>query len=372
MASSKNIATKALANEEQVVGRTRGRLGRDEEIEGGSAADLIEGERGDDSIEAGNGADTVDGGGTGGGDGTTELPVNPIIPEEDLPDFPGGPEIPEDILEDLQDIIDGQPVDPDFGVEPVPPEVIDEIEDLVEDLPVDPDFGVEPIPPEVIDDLNDFIDQIPVDPDFGVDPDDGQIDNNPIDPDPEDGNGLRVVDVVREPLKSEFEEDVRGSNKPDTVIGNASVDRLTGQDKSDLLRGKKGKDYLYGDNGPDTLIGGKGNDVLQGGNGKDELIGKKGKDILYGGYKRDVLTGNQGRDVFILSPGKDVITDFKLGEDDIGVVYALDLTLKQKGDDLLIKGNDNVRTLLQGVDKNDFLADQGDPSLLPIVEVNVL
>ena len=62
MASSKNIATKALANEEQVVGRTRGRLGRDEEIEGGSAADLIEGERGDDSIEAGNGADTVDGG----------------------------------------------------------------------------------------------------------------------------------------------------------------------------------------------------------------------------------------------------------------------------------------------------------------------
>ena len=50
MASSKNIATKALANEEQVVGRTRGRLGRDEEIEGGSAADLIEGERGDDNV----------------------------------------------------------------------------------------------------------------------------------------------------------------------------------------------------------------------------------------------------------------------------------------------------------------------------------
>ena len=37
-------------------------LRRDEELDGTTAADLIEGEQGNDSIEAGAGADTVDGG----------------------------------------------------------------------------------------------------------------------------------------------------------------------------------------------------------------------------------------------------------------------------------------------------------------------
>ncbi len=54
------------------------------------------------------------------------------------------------------------------------------------------------------------------------------------------------------------------------------------------------------------------------------------------------------------------------------MVYALNLSLKQKGDDLLIRRDDNVRTLLEGINKEDFLSDQGDPSLLPIVEVDVL
>ena len=84
------------------------------------------------------------------------------------------------------------------------------------------------------------------------------------------------------------------------------------------------------------------------------------------------MTRNKVPGVFILSSGKDVITDFKVGEDDIGVAFALGLTLKQKRDDLLIKGNDNEHTLLQGVDKNDFLADQDDPCLLRIVELNLL
>ena len=76
--------------------------------------------------------------------------------------------------------------------------------------------------------------------------------------------------------------------------------------------------------------------------------------------------------MFVLSPGSDVVTDFKIGKDDIGLVYALSLNLKQKGDDLLIKGDDNVRTLLEGINKDDFLADQGDLSKLPIIEVNVI
>ena len=86
------------------------------------------------------------------------------------------------------------------------------------------------------------------------------------------------------------------------------------------------------------------------------------------------MTGGKGKDVFVLSSDKDIITDFELGKDDIGLVYSLDLKFKQKGDDLLIKGNDGVNTLLLGIDKKDFLKDlENDaPELLPAVEVNVL
>jgi len=158
---------------------------------------------------------------------------------------------------------------------------------------------------------------------------------------PDDNNELRVVDVEQKPKQSAFEAIKRGSQKPDTVIGNDGMDKLRGQEKNDLIKGQKGDDYLYGENGADSLIGGKGADVLQGGNGKDELKGGGARDILYGGNKADVLTGNGGKDIFVLSKGQDVITDFNVKKDSIGIVYALDLKLKQKGDDLLIKGNDN-------------------------------
>ena len=193
------------------------------------------------------------------------------------------------------------------------------------------------------------------------------IDDEVIEP-----SELRSFEVTQKPNKSSFDDIKRGSQKPDKFIGSSSIDKLTGKDKADILKGKGGDDYLYGDNHSDTLRGGKGKDVLQGGAAKDDLAGGRNSDVLYGGPAADVLTGNGGRDIFVLSSGKDVITDFKLGKDDIGLVYALNLNFKQKGSDLLIKGDDNVRTLLEGINKDDFLADQGDLAKLPIVEVNVI
>ena len=150
---------------------------------------------------------------------------------------------------------------------------------------------------------------------------------------------------------------------------------MKGQGKADLLKGLNGNDYLYGDNGKDLLIGGKNADVLQGGKGNDELKGGNGKDILYGDNGDDQLTGGTKRDVFVLSRGNDVITDFKVGTDDIGLVYALDLKLKQKGENLVMRTSDKiVNTTLLNVKKDDFLKnlDTDDYMLLPFVEVNVL
>ena len=185
-------------------------------------------------------------------------------------------------------------------------------------------------------------------------------------------NELRVVDVDPYPKKSTFKENIKGSQNNDKVVGGKGIDKLRGFEKNDLLKGKQGADHLYGQQGKDTLIGGNGNDVLQGGNGNDDLEGGSGSDVLYGGHNGDTLTGNNGKDTFILSRGADVITDFNIKKDAIGLVYALNLKFKQKGDDLLIKGDDNVKTLLLDVEKKKFLANQDNFEIVPAVEVNLI
>ena len=64
------------------------------------------------------------------------------------------------------------------------------------------------------------------------------------------------------------------------------------------------------------------------------------------------------------------------GTDSIGLVYALDLKLKQKGDNLLIKtSDDEVHTKLLNVTRDEFLGDFSEANSylqLPLVEVNVL
>ena len=98
--------------------------------------------------------------------------------------------------------------------------------------------------------------------------------------------------------------------------------------------------------------------------------------MIYGGNNDDEISGNGGKDIFVLSRGKDIITDFKVGTDALGLVYALDLKLRQKGDNLLIKTSDNVvHTKLLNVTRDEFLGDFSENNnylQLPFVEVNVL
>ena len=110
--------------------------------------------------------------------------------------------------------------------------------------------------------------------------------------------------------------------------------------------------------------------MLNGGTGNDTIQGGGNSDVIYGANGQDVLTGNGGKDVFVLSPGRDTITDFNIKKDVIGLVYPLDLKIKQKGKDLQIKGNDNVNTLILNIDRDDFLANYPDNlQIVPAVDV---
>ena len=188
------------------------------------------------------------------------------------------------------------------------------------------------------------------------DAEDGTVDGQPINP-PENSadptNQLREIFVNPSPNESLFAMVRRNANN---TKGANQNDKLFGSSRHNNINGRGGDDYLYGMNGNDTLIGERGDDVLQGGLGNDILKGGIGNDVLYGGSGNDNLNGNKGEDVFILSKGRDIITDFNINEDAIGLIYALDLTFKQIGNDLQINGDDGVNTLLRNVDKDDFLA----------------
>ena len=184
---------------------------------------------------------------------------------------------------------------------------------------------------------------------------------------------LRTITVTEDPEASAFKQNIKGTNKAEKINGGNKDDRLIGKSGDDDIKGGKGSDYIFGDNDNDKLYGKDGDDVLQGGAGRDALKGGDGDDILYGGGGRDKITGGKGEDIFVLSSGKDIIRDFDLKLDSIGLIYALDLTFIRQDNDLLIKGNDGVSTLLKGIQKDDFLAQYPDNlQSVPAVEVDLI
>src|SRR5207245_3051022 len=57
-------------------------------------------------------------------------------------------------------------------------------------------------------------------------------------------------------------EDVIGSFRSDTIIGDGNANFLSGRDGNDTISGGDGSDTISGDSGNDSLIGGAGSDQL--------------------------------------------------------------------------------------------------------------
>ena len=140
-----------------------------------------------------------------------------------------------------------------------------------------------------------------------------------------------------------------------TTLGGAGNDNLTGfADSTNRIFGLAGDDYLQGGaladmldggSGNDHLVGLWGNDSLIGGEGNDTLDGDLGADTLDGGQGEDSLFGGQGGDTYIVGIGTGVdrivendptpnVTDVVLFQS----MASTDLTgLLRKGDDLVFQ-----------------------------------
>ncbi|MDX2213845.1 MAG: right-handed parallel beta-helix repeat-containing protein [Oculatellaceae cyanobacterium bins.114] len=141
------------------------------------------------------------------------------------------------------------------------------------------------------------------------------------------------------------------SGKIQIIRGTRNRDRLTGTLLADWIDGSRSNDQIVGDQGNDRLLGGQGNDFL---------VGQNGDDILIGGLGNDRLIGGAGKDIFGLKRGEglDVITDFKIGQDHLGLPSSRSfrgLKFVQSGRNTLVQSGDESLALLIGVRANQLL-----------------
>ena len=173
--------------------------------------------------------------------------------------------------------------------------------------------------------------------------------------------GLNISDDASNSL-------LKGSERPDTIIGNRGSDTLNGGDGNDslmggshddVLRGDAGDDDLSGGANDDILSGGTGNDTLDGGSGNDQLIGGAGDDLLNGGTDDDTLSGDNGNDTLNGSSGHDLLNGDG-GDDSMTGGDGHDTLFGGDGDDTMTGGANNDlmaggagRDLILGGDGND-------------------
>jgi uncharacterized protein (TIGR03118 family) len=148
------------------------------------------------------------------------------------------------------------------------------------------------------------------------------------------------------------------ANAVSFIIGDsAPFNTILDEAKKDYIQGTAGKDAIYGLDGFNSLYGGGDRDVIVGGKDGDLIFGGAGDDLILGGKGQDVLFGESGTDTFAFrkGDGTDIISDFKVGEDKIGVIKGEiqinDISFEQFGTLTAVKLRSNGETLayLQGV-----------------------
>ncbi len=142
------------------------------------------------------------------------------------------------------------------------------------------------------------------------------------------GEAARDSDgVFQDPDVSSIHMGTSGDDVID-LSASATAVYVTGGEGNDTITAGASSDTLIGGEGRDTLIGNAGDDLLMGGEGNDNLDGGEGDDWLIGGEGDDTLTGGTGSDTFVFSPGhgNNTITDFRVDEDEINLMFYKDIT----------------------------------------------
>jgi hypothetical protein len=143
-------------------------------------------------------------------------------------------------------------------------------------------------------------------------------------------NILDVSGVTREAFTTVTDIVMSGFGATDTLVGGPLPVRMFGNDGDDVLTGGAGPDLLSGGPGRDTVRGGPGDDRVVGDEDADVLVGDDGDDVLEGGVGDDLLGATS-------AVAGAAVPEIGRDRDDAG-----------PGDDTVVAGATNVRTVVGG------------------------
>jgi hypothetical protein len=172
------------------------------------------------------------------------------------------------------------------------------------------------------------------------------------------------------------EEDIKGTDGEDFLIGTVGGEAIAGLSGNDNLLGKGGNDTLIAGQGDDTvesnggealLIGNEGNDNLsafvstEAANGNSTLLGGQGEDSITSGSKDDLLFGGSEADELVSYGGNDTLSGGE-GDDIFDSGNDNDELVGENGNDTITGGDGN--DLIDGGNGNDLFYDtQGSDRL---------
>lgn len=153
-------------------------------------------------------------------------------------------------------------------------------------------------------------------------------------------------------------QSIVGDDAANVLTGGGGDDFIIANGGDDVVFAGNGDDFVLANGGNDQIHGGCGNDTLLGGEDDDTIWGDAGGDLIDGDRGNDVLTGGQGADTFrfnagpdYLGLGSDIITDFRLGEDQLliknGDVSLV--TFADTGSDVTVSYDGVLIAMLLGV-----------------------
>lgn len=147
-------------------------------------------------------------------------------------------------------------------------------------------------------------------------------------------------------------ENLFGSTRPDTFIGDDADNHFIGRTNDDVLRGGGGNDTLDGLKGEDQIEGGDGDDLILDGDHADTVMGGAGDDVFRTGTGDDAFDGGEGVDTL----------DFSLSERGMTVdlVAGTTSTFGDQGSDTVT----NVEDLWGTIETDEFTGDGADNSFI--------
>jgi Ca2+-binding RTX toxin-like protein len=138
-------------------------------------------------------------------------------------------------------------------------------------------------------------------------------------------------------------EDVIGSKRSDSLIGDGFGNILDGGNGNDHLVGNGGDDFLIGGAGNDHLTASSGFDLLDGGAGNDHLAAGDGDNDIFAGAGNDKIVAGSGFDFIDAGDGNDNISS-GAGDDEVYAGAGNDKVTGGEGNDWIDggAGKDNM------------------------------